>query len=121
VSKTSISEHNINNQLSLPRYHPSLNQRNVQEKSNHETPIHVAARQGNVAVLKALFDSGHCDTPARDAIGQTALHIAVLALRIDVIQFFVDLNIEQFKVSSHVTSPTQDTYAKLTKSILTFN
>ncbi|KAL7508464.1 hypothetical protein ACHAXN_005501 [Cyclotella atomus] len=97
VSKTSISEHNINNQLSLPRYHPSLNQRNVQEKSNHETPIHVAARQGNVAVLKALFDSKHCDTPARDALGQTALHIAVLALRIDVIQFFVDLNIEQFK------------------------
>jgi hypothetical protein len=117
VPKTSMSEHGINNQVPLPSYHPSLNHRNIQEKSNHETPIHVAARQGNVAVIKALFDSGHCDTSARDALGQTALHIAVLALRMDVIQFFVDLDIEHFKVSSRLTQDNHICYCNIDKNV----
>lgn len=100
LPKISLSEHNVKKHTSLPRYFPSLNLNNSQEKNNYETPIHVAARQGSVCVVKALFDSGCCDTSARDSLGQTALHIAVLANRRDVIEFFTtDLNIEQFQVS----------------------
>lgn len=99
LPKTSVSEHKINNQSSLPSYYPSLNRHNPQEKNNHEAPIHVAARQGNLAAIKALFESGYCDISGRDSMGQTALHIAVLAFHSDVIQFFAGLSLEQFKVS----------------------
>jgi ankyrin repeat protein len=97
LNKLSQSEHGLK-QLSLPRHYPSLDLRHPHEQNNHEAPIHVAARKGNASVVKALFDSGCCDTPARDSLGQTALHIAVLNSRLEVCQFFAELNFEQFKV-----------------------
>lgn len=112
----SLSEHNSNKKLSLPLYYPSFNLHNPQEKNNHETPIHIASRQGNIDVIRALFDSGCCDTAARDSLGQTALHIAVLANRFEVVQFFYQLNIEYFRVSLliiHVMFCTYQFYAKL--------
>lgn len=102
IPKPSLSEHNVNEKSALPFYYPSLNLHNPQEKNNHETPIHLAARQGNVDVIRALFNSGCCNTSSRDSLGQTALHIAVLANRFAVVQFFAELNIEQFRVSSLV-------------------
>lgn len=97
LNKVSQSEHGLK-QFSLPRHYPSLDLRHPHEQNNHEAAIHVAAREGNASVVKALFDSGCCDTPARDSLGQTALHIAVLNGCLEVCQFFAELNFEQFTV-----------------------
>lgn len=67
----------------LPHYFPTLNLRNSLELHDHETPVHVAARLGNCAVLEALFRSGNCDVAARDSLGRTALHVAASAGRVD--------------------------------------
>ncbi len=82
-----------------PNFYPTLNQRNSLEKHNHELPIHVAARHGHRDVIEALFVSGCCNVTARDTFGMTALHVAVLTEHIEVCQYFVGLNIQQFMVS----------------------
>jgi ankyrin repeat protein len=98
LTKLSHSDHGTNQQHPLPRHYPSLNLNNPLERNNHETPIHVAAREGHLSVIKALFDGGCCDTAARDSLGQTALHIAVISHHLDICQFFAELNFEQFRV-----------------------
>jgi hypothetical protein len=49
---------------------------NAQEKLKHCTPLHMAARRGNVAVAEALLDGG-AEREARDKLGDTPLHRAV--------------------------------------------
>ena len=94
--------HKSIHQSFLPWYSPSLNLNNPQEKNNHEKPIHVAARLGNVDVIKALCESDYCNTDARDSLGQTALHVAVLANRLEVIKFFSEQSLEHFKVRKFI-------------------
>mmetsp|Transcript_23771 Transcript_23771/g.42527 ORF Transcript_23771/g.42527 Transcript_23771/m.42527 type:complete len:765 (-) Transcript_23771:273-2567(-) len=92
-----------NQQQCLPHYFPTLNQRNSLEQYNHEMPIHVAARHGHRTVIEALFQSGNCDTTARDSLGQTALHAAASRGHVDACQLFVcfpgeDHRFEEFDV-----------------------
>lgn len=94
--------HKAFHQSSLPWYSPSLNLNNPQEKNNHEKPIHVAARLGNVDVIQTLCESDFCNADARDSLGQTALHVAVLANHLEVVKFFSEQSLEQFKVRKFI-------------------
>jgi ankyrin repeat protein len=66
------------------------------EKHHHNLPIHVAARRGYCTVIEELCR--HCDTTARDSLGQTAVHVAALEGHIDACQLFVYLAGDQFEL-----------------------
>jgi len=89
--QSSRYRHNHHQRQCLPHYFPTLNLRNSLEEHNHEMPIHVAARHGNCAAIEALFQSGNCDITARDSLGRTALHIAVLEGHVEACRLFVNL------------------------------
>ncbi len=44
--------------------------------TNHNTPLHIAAQNGNAEIVKMLLDAGH-DPTAPNAEGLTPLHLAV--------------------------------------------
>jgi len=53
-----------------------------------ETVLHVAARSGSIAVMKALLLGG-ADIDATDNRGQSALHAAVRMHRVEVVRFLL--------------------------------
>jgi hemoglobin len=61
---------------------------NAQEKLRHCTPLHMAARRGNVPVAEALLDCG-ADAEARDKLGDTPLHRAVKCGKIEMVAFLL--------------------------------
>ncbi len=82
----------------LPKHFPSLNNPNsLDEYYNHQTPLHVAVRHGNCNTIEALFESNHCDTTARDSLGQSALHVVASENQIDACQMLVYLSSNNFQ------------------------
>lgn len=82
----------------LPKHFPSLNYPNsLDEYYNHQTPLHAAVRHGSCNTIEALFESNHCDTKARDSLGQTALHVAASENQIDACQMLVYLSSNNFQ------------------------
>ena len=82
----------------LPKHFPSLNYPNsLDEYYNHQTPLHVAVRHGSCNTIEALFESNHCDTTARDSLGQSALHVAASENQIDACQMLVYLSSNNFQ------------------------
>ena len=56
--------------------------------SDQETPLHMAALDGHVEVVKFLTLEMHCDPTSRNANSDTALHLAVVNGHLDIIKFF---------------------------------
>jgi ankyrin repeat protein len=61
---------------------------NAQERLKHCTPLHMAARRGNVPVAQALLDCG-AEIEARDKLGETALHRAVKCGKEEMVAFLL--------------------------------
>jgi truncated hemoglobin YjbI len=61
---------------------------NARERLKHCTPLHMAARRGNVLVAEALLDCG-ADIEARDKLGETALHRAVKCGKEEMVAFLL--------------------------------
>jgi ankyrin repeat protein len=49
------------------------------------SPLHIACRAGHLGVVKALLASQRCDLEASDNAGYTALHVAAVHARRDVV------------------------------------
>ncbi|MGZ3628317.1 MAG: ankyrin repeat domain-containing protein [Ktedonobacteraceae bacterium] len=61
---------------------------NAQERLKHCTPLHMAARRGNVPVAEALLDCG-ADIEMRDKLGDTPLHRAVKCGKMEMVAFLL--------------------------------
>src|SRR6266487_5722964 len=61
---------------------------NAQERLKHCTPLHMAARRGNVLVAQALLDGG-ADLEARDTLGETPLRRAVNCGKVEMVAFLL--------------------------------
>ncbi len=61
---------------------------NAQEKLKHCTPLHMAARRGNIAVAAALLDCG-AEREALDKLGETPLHRAVRCAKVEMVAFLL--------------------------------
>ena len=61
---------------------------NAQENLKHCTPLHMAARRGNVAIAEALLDCG-ADVEARDKLGDTPLHRAIKCGKTEMVAFLL--------------------------------
>ena len=62
---------------------------NVNSTSDGRSPIHTAADHGSIEVMKVLLTSG-VDINDQDALGDTALHIAVNALDVDMVGLLLE-------------------------------
>lgn len=61
---------------------------NAQEKLKHCTPLHMAARRGNIPVAAALLDCG-AEREALDKLGETPLHRAVRCGKTEMVAFLL--------------------------------
>ncbi|XP_019094360.1 PREDICTED: protein ACCELERATED CELL DEATH 6, partial [Camelina sativa] len=62
------------------------------ENSMRETPLHVAARSGNLSIVKSLVNSTDCSVlSAKSKIGDTALHAALKGKHEDVAFYLVGM------------------------------
>ena len=57
--------------------------------SDQDTPLHWAALEGHIDVVKFLTLEMHCDPTSRNADSNTALHVAAGNGHLDVVQFFI--------------------------------
>ena len=70
------------------------------------TPLILAAKEGRIAMFKMLVDKG-ADVHQTMSTGQSALHFAVEARRIDLVEHLVDLGVEVNTSSFFTESPME--------------
>jgi truncated hemoglobin YjbI len=68
------------------------------------TPLHMAARRGNVAAAEALLDCG-ANIEARDSLGETPLRRAVNCVKIDVARLLLARGADPHSVGSKGLTP----------------
>jgi len=54
------------------------------------TPLHLAAEEGHIEIVKFLTMEKHCDPMSRNIHNNTALHCAVLNGHMQVVKFFIE-------------------------------
>ena len=54
------------------------------------TPLHRAAMEGHMNIVKFLTVERHCDPMCRDIHGDTALHYAVIRGQIETVKFLTE-------------------------------
>ena len=56
---------------------------------DQDTPLHVAAIQGHIEVVKFLTVEMHCDTTCRNASTHTALHLLAMKGHLETLKFLI--------------------------------
>jgi len=54
------------------------------------TPLHTAAQNGHIDIVKFFTLEKHCDPMLRDRDNNAALHIAVLQGRFEIVRFLIE-------------------------------
>ena len=57
--------------------------------SKQNIPLHRAAQNGHIEVVKFLTAELHCDPTSGNSNGDTAVHLAVANGHMDIVQFFI--------------------------------
>ncbi len=87
---------------------------NFKNSSFNETPLHKAARIGNVVVIqKLLYEEAYLEP--RNKLGQTPLHLAVIHRQIAAVREFIRLGLRVNAATKYLMTPLH--YACMLRSI----
>ena len=90
---------------------------NAQERLKHCTPLHMAARRGNVLVAEALLDCG-ADREMRDKLGDTPLHRAVKCGKTEMVDFLLSRGADVHAKGKRGLTPWQSARGSTMKQLL---
>ncbi len=90
---------------------------NVNDGVKRCTPLHMAARRGNVEIAGALLDHG-ADIEARDSVGDTPLRRSVNCNKTNVASFLLSRGADTFSIGSKGLTPLRAARTEAMKQLL---